>query len=259
MENIDTRIWGKSFWQMCHFITFSYPNEPTEIDKNNIKQFFELLKHLLPCTFCRSHYNKNIQLTPLTDEILDTKFLLILWCIKLHNTVNLQINKKEISLEDSLIALFFDNFIEKHTECEHNYNNIETLDEEEIKQYFKVSTIPYFNNSNLNIPIHEILNVYKKQRYLDEEFNKYNTDKGDIKIEKKTDDILKKENEIFINTVGLPEVSHFHTIVGNDLQTLNINILASKIKTLFDQQTNNDNKKIIKRNYQIMIQCICPV
>lgn len=102
MYNIDPKFWGKHFWATAHYITLSYPNNPTNEEKQSVKDFFEVLKVLLPCAKCRSHYSNNLQINPLTDNILNSKYKLIEWLVNLHNEVNGRTGKKQITVEDAI-------------------------------------------------------------------------------------------------------------------------------------------------------------
>ena len=56
-----TRVWGPSLWFFLHTVSFNYPENPTEDDKRNYHNFFDSLKHVLPCEKCKDHYKQNIQ------------------------------------------------------------------------------------------------------------------------------------------------------------------------------------------------------
>lgn len=102
MYNIDPQLWGKHFWATAHYITISYPSNPTEEEKQSVKTFFEVLKVLLPCSKCRSHYINNLKINPLTDEILNSKYKLIEWLVNLHNEVNGRTGKKILTVEEAI-------------------------------------------------------------------------------------------------------------------------------------------------------------
>lgn len=102
VNNIDPNLWGKHFWATAHYITISYPDNPSSEDKKNVKSFFELLGKLLPCENCRIHYMNNLKNTPITDNILNSKYKLIEWLVNLHNEVNKRTGKKIISVNDAI-------------------------------------------------------------------------------------------------------------------------------------------------------------
>ena len=89
--------WGPAAWLFLHSVTFQYPEDPTDQDKNNYKIFFESLQNILPCPNCREHYQKNIQENPMN---LESRESLIKWVIELHNIVNQKNSKKEYSYDE---------------------------------------------------------------------------------------------------------------------------------------------------------------
>ena len=54
---------------------------------------------MLPCRYCRQHYNENLKKLPIQA---DSKIDLIWWTIDLHNLVNLSTGKKVLSKEEAL-------------------------------------------------------------------------------------------------------------------------------------------------------------
>ena len=105
LYNINPKKWGDAYWKMSHYITFAYPDSPTQEDKFTVKTHFNNLRHILPCENCRGHYSKYLISTPLTDDILSSRYKLIKWLVDLHNDVNKRTGKKEYSL-DEIIAMY---------------------------------------------------------------------------------------------------------------------------------------------------------
>lgn len=108
---MDPNVWGPHAWIFLHSITLSYPECPTEKDKDNIKNFFNNLQHVLPCGSCRTHFNNNIKKYPLTDKILCSKEAVVKWLVDIHNEVNILNNKSTITYNDFLYkyVLMYDN------------------------------------------------------------------------------------------------------------------------------------------------------
>lgn len=98
---MDPKIWGPFMWFILHIISFNYPDNPTPFDKQSYRDFFNSLKHVIPCEECKKHYTKNIQEHPITPH-LDSKTHLIEWVIKIHNLVNISLNKKIYTTEEVL-------------------------------------------------------------------------------------------------------------------------------------------------------------
>ncbi len=85
-----TRIWGPSAWFFLHIVTFNFPINPTNDDKQNYYNFFYNLQFVLPCGKCRINYKNNINDpdTKLTLDVFNTRDSVKLWFYKLHNKVN---------------------------------------------------------------------------------------------------------------------------------------------------------------------------
>ena len=86
--NLNPLIWGPHGWFFLESIIISYPNNPTTEDKNNYKNFFTYLKHVLPCEKCRYNYSRHLKNNPLNDKVLLNKDTFFNWIINIHNLSN---------------------------------------------------------------------------------------------------------------------------------------------------------------------------
>lgn len=98
---MEPDIWGPSFWFSLHNITFNYPFQPTDEEKSDVKNFFQLLNTVLPCKICRVHYMKHIYNYPI-EPSLNCRADLIKWLIDIHNVVNKMLGKQIYTLEEVL-------------------------------------------------------------------------------------------------------------------------------------------------------------
>lgn len=89
-EGLLTHIWGPSFWHVLHSITFNYPTNPKDEEKEQYKIFFKSLCFVIPCCECRGHFTKHIGEgeTMFTDEVLENRESLSKWLYNFHNVVN---------------------------------------------------------------------------------------------------------------------------------------------------------------------------
>lgn len=104
-------VWGPHAWKFLHYVSLSYPNNPTEEEKTKYKHFFELLSVVLPCSVCANHFAENYKKMPLTDEILNDREKVIKWVIDIHNVVNEMKGKPVIRYRDAR------RMIESDTKC----------------------------------------------------------------------------------------------------------------------------------------------
>ena len=113
---MNKNIWGPSGWLFMHSISFQYPENPKEEDKNNYRVFFESLKNTIPCPKCREHYSENLKQNPIQ---LNSRDELIQWVIDIHNAVNEKNSKKIYSRQE----------VEKLYSSKYNYSIKENLTE----------------------------------------------------------------------------------------------------------------------------------
>lgn len=53
----NPQYWGSYFWTVLENAAKVYSNNPTSKDKKNMKKFFEIVEHILPCEKCARHYH----------------------------------------------------------------------------------------------------------------------------------------------------------------------------------------------------------
>jgi hypothetical protein len=124
-------VWGPHAWKFLHYVSLGYPSNPTPEQKQKYKQFFELLRDVLPCSLCANHYAENYKNHPLTDEILSDREKLIKWVIDVHNIVNEMKNKPVIRYVDAR------KLIDTDTKCKPVEKFVEVEDEDWCDKYLK--------------------------------------------------------------------------------------------------------------------------
>jgi len=100
LDNINPKLWGKSFWKTLHYVTYAYPNNPSQEDINNMKLFFNLLEYLIMCQNCKNHYISYKNENPINDFVLKNKNNLIEWMLNYHNSVNSKFGGKQLTKND---------------------------------------------------------------------------------------------------------------------------------------------------------------
>lgn len=140
--SIGPDVWGPHGWKFLHFIALAYSNNPSEIDKQNYKIFFDSIGNILPCSLCSTHYKENLKNHPLTDEVLANRRNLLYWTIDMHNEVNKLNNKPEVDYITA-IELIKNNFKESFENTISGHNNESDYAE------FKISN-KQINNDKIN-------------------------------------------------------------------------------------------------------------
>ena len=101
MKTIGPNIWGPHGWKFMHYVSLGYPQQPTENDKRNYKDFYTSLQNVLPCVTCQGNYKKNLSELPI-DNALQSRDSLVKWVIDIHNKVNKEKNKRELGYDEAI-------------------------------------------------------------------------------------------------------------------------------------------------------------
>lgn len=97
-------IWGSHAWRFLHAVAHSYPENPTDADKEHYADLFLSLRYTLPCPVCQEHLREIIEKYPIK---LDTRIELEHWVMDVHNQVNRQLGQPELSYEEIRRQLLF--------------------------------------------------------------------------------------------------------------------------------------------------------
>lgn len=84
----NPKFWGDPAWTFLFCSAYSYPENPTAIDKKNFKKFFLGLGDVLPCYMCRNNFKSHISKYPLTEQVLDSRKNFVKWLFKIRNCVD---------------------------------------------------------------------------------------------------------------------------------------------------------------------------
>jgi hypothetical protein len=94
-------VWGPIFWNTIHIVALGYSITPTDEEKKAAKQFYESLTYVIPCPICRVHYKSHLEELPV-DAALGGRSDLIEWTWKIHNRVNEELGKPQITIDKFL-------------------------------------------------------------------------------------------------------------------------------------------------------------
>ena len=93
-DGMLTYIWGPALWHFLHTISFNYPVNPSEEDKDNYYDFLISLGKILPCKYCRDNYKNNLNNIKFNEHDFDTRDNFSKMIFDLHNEVNKVLYKK---------------------------------------------------------------------------------------------------------------------------------------------------------------------
>jgi hypothetical protein len=196
---MNSEFWGPHAWIFLHTISFWYPKEPSQMDKENMYNFIQSFSKVIPCGICRDNFNKHKEECDLF-RALQSRSLFVEWMYKMHDKVNKMVGKESPPL--SYVKAFYEskragvkkqnidrNIINRLMEVFENtlWNyQFYTLIEEtlmtslvnDIKQYL----LKYYkNNENTKKDKDELLMLIEK--YINEEIDSGDKDKYMIQIE----------------------------------------------------------------------------
>ena len=97
---MDPVKFGPCLWRSIHIIALGYPENPSEIDKQTYTNYYRDLWKIIPCLKCSLNYRRHWTEIPIYSY-LDSKNHLFEWTVLLHNIVNQELGKKQISLEEA--------------------------------------------------------------------------------------------------------------------------------------------------------------
>ena len=97
---IEPTLFGPSFWGTMHYVALGAPNVLDTTHQKNYATFYNLIPYIIPCGSCGTHFAEVLNANPITNYLTSSD-LLFTWTVKVHNIVNIQLGKTEISVEDA--------------------------------------------------------------------------------------------------------------------------------------------------------------
>ena len=93
---------GPKLWKSIHNVALlEYPENPSEDDKTYYMNYYKDFWKIIPCLKCSVNYRKNWEELPITSY-LESRTQLFEWTVLLHNIVNKELGKKELSIDEAL-------------------------------------------------------------------------------------------------------------------------------------------------------------
>ena len=87
-------VWGPPMWHFLHTMSFNYPVNPSQEDKEHYRDFVLSLQHVLPCKYCRQNLKTNFKSLPLTMAEMKNRESFSRYMYELHELVNRMLKKK---------------------------------------------------------------------------------------------------------------------------------------------------------------------
>jgi hypothetical protein len=106
--NISPTEWGPSYWFVLHTIAYHYPILPDKITKRKYYDFIQNIPLFIPDKKISENFEHLLSKYPVSPY-LDSRKALLQWMNFIHNKVNVQLHKSQVTLVDSITS-----YVEKH-------------------------------------------------------------------------------------------------------------------------------------------------
>jgi hypothetical protein len=97
---ISPDSWGPYVWAAIHLVCIGAPDVLGPAEQMHYKQFFMILPDVIPCGICSDHLRENLQKLPVDQSLASSKDM-FKWSVDLHNLVNSQLNKPNVTMADA--------------------------------------------------------------------------------------------------------------------------------------------------------------
>ena len=81
-----------------HIASLGYSQTPTKEEQEAAIAFYRSLSEMIPCPICKFHYRQHLKTAPV-ESAVGSRDEIIYWVFTLHNKVNVQLGKPEITFE----------------------------------------------------------------------------------------------------------------------------------------------------------------
>jgi hypothetical protein len=102
---VEPDVWGPPLWRAIHYVALGYPENPSPADAASYRRFFGELGTVIPCSTCAVNYTRHIEELPIDAYLTGGKHRLFEWTVHLHNIVNHEKGKREISPPEAYMLL----------------------------------------------------------------------------------------------------------------------------------------------------------
>jgi len=96
---LDSKVWGPPMWFFLHTSAINYPLHPNAVTKKRFYDFFQNLHLFIPIEPMASNFSKLLDEYPIAPY-LDNRDSLVKWVWFIHNKINQQLEKPQISLNE---------------------------------------------------------------------------------------------------------------------------------------------------------------
>lgn len=136
--NVDPAMWGKHLWVFLHAMSVAYPNQPDTPTMASCRQFIYALRHLLPCSMCRLHFETLLKTHPPQVQCRQD---LKQWVLDAHNSVNKRLGKPRLWTMADVDQVYLQEHYEVHEESDDHHLHLAQEIEPVVHQVAQSTTV----------------------------------------------------------------------------------------------------------------------
>ena len=87
---LDKNELGRVSWSLLHSIAAYYPDNPSDLQQNDMRNFMNIFSRIYPCKQCAQDLREDLKNDPVDTT---SRYALTEWMCKLHNKVNNKLGK----------------------------------------------------------------------------------------------------------------------------------------------------------------------
>lgn len=97
------RSWGPAGWTFLHVVSWTYPENPTNQEREEMYVFLHAFSKVLPCKRCRRHWTESLVKAVASSESphLSSRAALTRFIVDAHNDVNRRLGKRVLSYDEA--------------------------------------------------------------------------------------------------------------------------------------------------------------
>jgi hypothetical protein len=97
----DANVWGPHYWFFLHTIAHSYPPVANEVTKRKYYDTIQNMPLFIPNEDIGNHFQELLDKYPVSPY-LDKRESFIRWVIFIHNKINAQLGKEELTFDEAM-------------------------------------------------------------------------------------------------------------------------------------------------------------
>ena len=108
LEIPPTSVWGPLMWKILHITAHNSGKMGNITEKNTWLKILDVLKNIIPCDECRTHYKNYInshKFRPNTSSPVAFREYVMRWFWEFHNAVNVSLEKLTFTYDD-MVAVY---------------------------------------------------------------------------------------------------------------------------------------------------------